>query len=280
MTSNDIPIQNPTLNTQNSQVALILCGALAREVIALKQRHGWQVELFGVASKHHMQPQHIAPAVERRLRELIPQFERVAVVYGDCGTGGRLDAVLEHYNVPRITGPHCYEMYGGAAFEALMAEEPGTFFLTDFLVRCFRGTVVKGLGLDRFPELQPLYFGNYRRIVYLVQRDDYELLTKAQEIADSLNLPLETRRTGYGALETRLVDLLAKIHEERYQAVLPDDYVEQERASDGDVSNNVLARHPGTGADARRWRARERAAAPTLPGSHRRGGDGSGSDRL
>src|SRR5262245_47307246 len=204
------------------KVALILCGALAREVIAIAQRHSWDVALFGVAALDHMLPVRIAPDVEKRLRELIPRFERVVVVYGDCGTAGRLDELLERYDVPRIAGPHCYEMYGGAAFDALMDEQPGTFFLTDFLVRGFEGTIWKGLGLDRFPELKQTYFANYTRLVYLVQQEDPALLEKAAAIAGTLGLPLELRRTGYGQLEARLVELMAEIHEERYRPRLPE----------------------------------------------------------
>jgi hypothetical protein len=209
------------LSSDNQQVAFVLCGALAREVIAISKRHGWDVALFGVAALDHMFPARIAPDVERRLRELIPRFERVVVVYGDCGSAGRLDELLERYNVPRIAGPHCYEMYGGATFDALMEQQPGTFFLTDFLVRGFEGTVWKGLGLDRFPELKQTYFANYTRLVYLVQQDDPALLEKAATIAGALGLPLELRRTGYGQLETRLVELMAAIHEERYRPRLP-----------------------------------------------------------
>src|SRR5687767_15132923 len=167
------------LDAHPMKAAFVLCGALAREVIAITKRHGWDVELFGVTALDHMFPVRIAPDVERRLRELIPRFERVVVVYGDCGTAGRLDELLERYNVPRIAGPHCYEMYGGATFDALMDQQPGTFFLTDFLVRGFEGTVWKGLGLDRFPELKEAYFANYTQLVYLVQQDDPALLEKA-----------------------------------------------------------------------------------------------------
>jgi hypothetical protein len=206
---------------QPAKIALVLCGALAREVIAIARRHGWDVVTFGVAAQDHMMPTRIAPDVERRLRELIPQFERVVVVYGDCGTAGRLDEVLERYNVPRIAGPHCYEMYAGAAFDTLMDEQPGTFFLTDFLVRGFEGTVLKGLGVDRFPELQDTYFANYTRLVYLIQQEDQALLEKAHAIARTLGLPLELRRTGYGQLEARLVDLMADIHQERYRPNRP-----------------------------------------------------------
>jgi hypothetical protein len=203
-----------------AQVAFVLCGALAREVIAITRRHGWDVALFGVAASDHMQPVRIAPDVERRLRELIPRFERIVVLYGDCGTSGRLDAVLARYNVPRIAGPHCYEMYGGAAFDAQMDSDPGAFFLTDFLVRGFEGTIAKGLGLDRFPELRDVYFANYNRLVYMVQQEDAALIAKAQAIADRLGLPLELQRTGYGQLEQRLVDLMADIHAPRYAPVL------------------------------------------------------------
>jgi hypothetical protein len=198
-------------------VAFILCGALAREVIAIARRHGWDVALFGVAAKDHMVPMQIAPDVERRLRELIPRFERIVVVYGDCGTSGQLDEVLDRYNVPRIAGPHCYEMYGGAAFDAQMAQDPGVFFLTDFLVRGFEGTILTGLGLDRFPELRDVYFANYNRLVYLVQNEDPALLEKAQSIASTLGLPLELQRTGYGLLEQRLAALMAEIEHERYR---------------------------------------------------------------
>jgi hypothetical protein len=211
---------NSELNTHNTklpQVAFVLCGALAREVIAISRRRGWDVALFGVAASDHMLPARIAPDVERRLCELIPRFERIVVVYGDCGTSGQLDEVLDRYNVPRIAGPHCYEMYGGAAFDAQMAQDPGVFFLTDFLVRGFEGTILKGLGLDRFPELRDVYFANYNRLVYLVQNEDPALLEKAQSIASTLGLPLELQRTGYGLLEQRLAALMAEIEHERYR---------------------------------------------------------------
>src|SRR6266511_3727638 len=203
-------------------VAFVLCGALAREVLAIAGRHGWNIKLFGVAASDHMQPIRIAPDVERRLRELIPRFERIVVLYGDCGTSGRLDEVLARYNVPRIAGPHCYEIYSGAAFDAQMATDPAAFFLTDFLVRGFEGTIVKGLGLDRFPELRDDYFANYNRLVYLVQHEDAALIAKAQAIAGTLGLPLELQRTGYGQLEQRLVALMAELHEPRYAPVLAD----------------------------------------------------------
>ena len=245
------------------KIALVLCGALAREVVAIARARNWDVELFGVAAKDHMAPLRIAPDVERRLRELIPRFDRVIVVYGDCGTGGRLDDLLDRYNVPRLAGPHCYEMYGGAAFDDLMAEQPGTFFLTDFLVRGFAGTVLKGLGIDRFPELREIYFANYTRLVYLAQLGAPDLVEQARAIADTLGLPLEIRPTGYGQLEARLAELMAVIHEERYRPALP---AAAEEHSNGELPDPVLARHPRAGARARRGRAGEQTAARAIPG--------------
>ncbi len=241
----------------NPGVALVLCGALAREVLAIVERHGWNARLFGIAARDHLVPSRITPHVEQRLRELIPQWKRVVVVYGDCGTTGQLDELLARYNVPRISGPHCYEMYAGAAFEALIDEQPGTFFLTDFLVRGWNGTLIKGLGLDRFPELTQLYFGNYTRLVYLMQQPDEHMLAQAREIAASLGLPLEFRHTGYGLLEQRLVMLMEEINDERYRPVLP---ATSEDPHD-DVSDSLLARHPASGARAGRRRARERSPA-------------------
>lgn len=248
---------------KNPTVALVLCGALAREAIAIVKRHSWDAELFGISMLDHLRPERIAPDVERRLRELIPRFGRIIVLFGDCGSYGALDEVLGRYNVPRISGPHCYEMYSGGASELLLEEQPGTFFLTDFLVRSFHGAVRRGLGLDRFPELRALYFGNYTRLVYLAQHDDPALDQRAAAIADELGLPLERRFTGYGQLEARLVSLMAEIHDERYRPQLPD---ENERDAHGKLSDPLLARHPHAGSRARPRRAGQRPAGEPLPG--------------
>ena len=187
---------------------LIICGALGREVVDIVKKHGWDAEVIGVSALDHMFPERIGPDVEQRILALRERYERLIVVYGDCGSKGRLDEALERQGVERIQGPHCYEMYAGAGFQSLMDEEPGTFFLTDFLVRAFRGTILKGLGLDRFPQLKDDYFANYKRLVYLIQKDDPEYREKAQTIAEFLGLPLECRLTGYGKLEERLVELM------------------------------------------------------------------------
>ena len=191
------------------KTALIVCGALAREVLALQENHGWDVDVLAVASLLHNEPDRIPSAVLKRIREARESYERVFVVYGDCGTGGLLDKALEKEGVQRIAGPHCYEIYANGTYESLMAEEPGSFFLTDYLVRSFDHLVLEGLGLVRNPELRDDYFGNYRRVVYLAQKDDPALQARAQWAADSLGLPLEVKKTGYGKLEARLLELLA-----------------------------------------------------------------------
>jgi hypothetical protein len=190
------------------KTALIACGALAREVLALKEKHGWDADVLGVPSLLHNEPDRIPAAVQQRIRQARKAYEKVIVVYGDCGTGGLLDHMLEQEGVQRVTGPHCYEMYADGTFEKLMAEAPGTYFLTDYLVQSFDHLVIEGMGLDQYPDLRDEYFRNYTRVVYLVQREDPALLARARWAADRLSLPLEVRRTGYGKLESRLKELL------------------------------------------------------------------------
>ncbi|TME23655.1 MAG: DUF1638 domain-containing protein [Chloroflexi bacterium] len=147
-------------------------------------------------------------AVDRRLAELAPRYGQVVVVYGDCGTAGALEPVLARYGSVQLRGPHCYEMFAGADFDRIVDERPATFFLTDWLVRNFERAVVRGLGIDRYPELKAEYFRNYTDLLYLAQFPDERLVGKAREIAEYLGLPLEVRPTGLGALETRLAELV------------------------------------------------------------------------
>lgn len=194
------------------KTALIVCGALAREVIAIKKKYGWEADLLGVPASLHNRPKKIDMAVQKRIHEAQEKYDRVIVVYGDCGTSGQLDKVLAAENVGRVAGPHCYEMYAGDQnFAALVTEETGTYFLTDYLLRSFESLVIKGMGLDRHPELREIYFQNYTRLVYLAQVDDGAMRKKAQWAADYLSLRLEIRRTGYGALEDRLVGLMEQV---------------------------------------------------------------------
>jgi len=190
------------------RTALIACGALAREVLALKKKYGWEADILALPSLLHNTPQRIPGAILKRIREARQAYERVLVVYGDCGTGGMLDRLLDREGVQRVAGPHCYEMYADGSFERLMEEAPGTFFLTDYLVRSFDHLVLEGLGIDRHPELRDEYFKNYTRVVYLAQRDDPALRARAAWAASSLGLPLEVRLTGFGSLERRLKELM------------------------------------------------------------------------
>ncbi len=204
------PISNLLISNLliSMSTCLIICGALAREVLALKERHNWKVDVVAVPATFHMIPARIAPAVEKRIVALRDRYKRLVVVYGDCGTGGALDAMLDRLGVERIAGPHCYEWYGGGLFQQLLDEEPGSYFVTDFMVRQFRTLILKSMGLDRFPQLKDDYFGNYRRLVYLVQKPDPALVEEAKAAASYLGLPLEIRATGYNFLEARLLELL------------------------------------------------------------------------
>ncbi len=200
-------MNNETVNNKK-KIALIACGALAREVLAIKEKHQLDVTLFCAPALLHNHPHKIPDAIRKRIRKLREQFDQLIVVYGDCGTGEMLDVMLDEEGVKRIAGPHCYEMYAAEKFDILMEEELGTFFLTDYMVRSFDHLVIEGLGLDEHPELRDDYFGRYKRVVYLAQTDDANLLLKAQHAAESLRLPLEVRHTGYGALEQRLLELV------------------------------------------------------------------------
>jgi hypothetical protein len=145
-----------------------------------------------------------------KFQHIRQSYDRVLVVFGDCGSRGALDAFLAREGLERIDSPHCYEMYAGAQFAEMMDEEAGTFFLTDFLVRGFRGTIWHGLGLDRYPQLLEDYFRHYRRLVFLTQSGQPELMTRAQEIATTLGLPLEVRHTGYERLEVQLKEWMER----------------------------------------------------------------------
>jgi len=191
------------------KTALIVCGALAREVIALKKKYNWQADLLGVPAQLHNRPNKIPAGVQKRIEEARQTHDRTIVVYGDCGTGGKLDEMLETEGVIRIAGPHCYEMYAGTTdFDAMMEENAGTYFLTDYLLRSFESLIIKGMGLDKHPDLAEMYFANYSRLVYLAQQEDPELYEKAQWAADYLKLKLEIRQVNYGELESRLVELM------------------------------------------------------------------------
>ena len=192
-----------------SATALVTCGALGRDVKRIADRRGWDVDIYGVSALLHLYPSRIVEELREKLHALRPRYEKLVVVYGDCGTTGKLEPLLEEVGAVRLRGPHCYEMYAGAAhFEDIAQKRPGTFYLTDWLVRSFDRAVVRGLGLDRHPELKAIYFGNYEAVLFLRQVPNARLAEKAREIAAYLELPLEIEDVGLGELEDRLAALV------------------------------------------------------------------------
>ena len=185
-----------------SPSVVIACGALARELLHLIEVQGQgHLTVECLPAQLHNRPERIPDRLRDRIRRAKAAGRNVFVAYADCGTAGGIDAVCAEENVPRIPGAHCYEFFAGSEqFAGLMDEEPGTYFLTDFLTRHFDTLVIQGLGLDRHPELLPIYFGNYRRLVYLAQTDDPVLDDKARAAAGRLELEFERRFVGYGGL--------------------------------------------------------------------------------
>jgi hypothetical protein len=184
------------------KVLVIACGALAREVLALKLD---AIDLTCLPASLHNRPERIPEAMRAKIRANRGAYDEILCLYGDCGTGGELDRVLAEEGIRRIEGAHCYAFFAGEeAFAALAEEEPGTFYLTDFLARHFDTLVIKGLGLDRFPQLRDDYFGAYRRVVHLAQFDDPEMTAKAKAAAERLGLAFERRFTGLNGLQAFL----------------------------------------------------------------------------
>jgi hypothetical protein len=189
-----------------AKVVVIACGAIAKEILELQRLNGWEgLELVCLSASLHNTPREIPEEVEKKIIEAKAEGKGVFVAYGDCGTGGMLDKVLSQYEIERLPGAHCYEFFATSQiFLEMMEQEPATFFLTDFLVKSFDHLVIKGLGLDRYPELLPTYFGNYKRLIYLAQLRDDALVEKAKVAAQRLGLEFEYRYTGFGGLETSL----------------------------------------------------------------------------
>lgn len=205
-------MSDATPNLTPSRGALIIaCGAIAPEILAVRETlglAGQALTLRCLPADFHNRPEKIVPALTAILDEEQGRYETIFIGYGDCGTGGALDRLITERGLTRLPGAHCYEFFSGSPdFTALMDEEPGTFFLTDYLARHFEGLVIAGLGLDRFPELMKDYFGHYTKLVYLSQRTDEELIDKARKAAKTLSLRFEHRHTGYGALKSALTAL-------------------------------------------------------------------------
>ncbi len=202
------------MTSTGAKVAFLACGALALDTAALIQSHGWDADVHGISSDLHMTPLDIAPAVEAKLAELTKRYERVIVVYGDCGTGGRLDKVLERYPAVRPAGFHCFQWYAGDLYKRF-EDDIGIYFLTDWLVTNWDRAVIKGLGLDRFPWLRSTYFDNITRILFVRQHPDPDREAKAQAIAEWMQRPLEIHDLGIGPLDALLSPLMEETHDVR-----------------------------------------------------------------
>ena len=205
-----MPASLPETDRQDQPRVLVVgCGALARELVALTKDLP-NVDITCLPATLHNRPGGIPAAVRERIRRRRAGYDRVFVAYADCGTGGLLDPVIAEEGVERLAGAHCYEFYATSPeFAKLGDDEPATFFLTDFLARNFDRLVIKGLGLDRHPELRDQYFGNYQRLVYLAQTDDPALTATARRAARRLGLRYERRKTGYGELATTIAAVAA-----------------------------------------------------------------------
>lgn len=205
-----LPEEELSLSTdKNARVLVLACGALAREVVQIfAQLRQVEIDLRCLPAKLHNTPQKIPELVREKLQAYQDNYTHIFVAYADCGTGGMLDRVLADFpHVRRLQGAHCYATYSGQkAFGDLMEEELGSFFLTDYMVRQFDHLIIQGMGLDHHPELRDMYFGNYRRVVYLAQTDDAELRAQAERAAEQLQLDYEYRYTGMGELADFLMD--------------------------------------------------------------------------
>jgi hypothetical protein len=192
------------MGTQRTLV--IACGALAREINQLKKTNGWDhLELTCIDAALHFHPEKIPAELRARIRENRERYDDIYVAYAECGTRGEIDKIIAEEGIERLPGAHCYQFFAGEeSFAQMSDDEPGTFYLTDFLVRHFDRLVMRSLGLDRHPELRDAYFGNYKRLIYLSQAPDEKLVQGAKKAAERLGLAFEQVHTGYGDLETSL----------------------------------------------------------------------------
>jgi hypothetical protein len=195
----------------SDRVLVIACGAISMELLRVTRMNDWRhLDFQCLPPELHNRPERIPAAVREKLESERGKYREIFVAYADCGTGGALDKVLEAHGVERIPGAHCYEFFAGSnVFNDLATEEPGSFYLTDFLVRNFRRLVINGLGLDRKPQLAADYFGNYKRIVYLAQSESDELQAMAREHASFLGLDYLYRYCGDSPLAQTLSERLA-----------------------------------------------------------------------
>jgi hypothetical protein len=188
--------------------AVIACGALAAEMRAIATRRGWEIDVHPIDALLHNHPDRLGPTIERSIKRLRGRYAALAVAYADCGSYGAIDEALAAHRIERLEGDHCYDVFARDEVHAALEEEPGTYFLTDFLARTFEHTVVRELGLDRHPELRDDYFRNYTRVVWLAQRPTPATRAAAQRAADTIGLPLHELSVGNAGLERQLEALV------------------------------------------------------------------------
>lgn len=199
-------------SSASDPVQVVACGALAGQIREIAARRGWPVVVRPLPAALHNRPEKIASQVERTVATVQARASRAVIAFADCGTYGALDDLARSSGARRLPGLHCYDLYAGPeAIAALFAEEPGTYLLTDYLLRTFDRTVIASLGLDRYPELWPDYFGHYRRLVWLAQQPTPELEAAASRIAGLFGLPLTRVDTATARLEAALAELLEEI---------------------------------------------------------------------
>ena len=195
----------------SDKILILACGALAKEISALIRLNGWShLKTRYLPAILHNTPEKITEQLRMVLQSSQTKFSKIFIGYADCGTGGKIDSLLDEFDVQRLPGAHCYEFFAGKqTFAEIIKEEIGSYFLTDFLVKAFEKLVWQGMKIDRHPELLPIYFKHYKKLVYLAQSENQELQTQAYEIAGRLGLVYEKRFTGYGELEHSLAALAA-----------------------------------------------------------------------
>ena len=193
----------------NGDTLLIACGALAHEIIALNRANQWDCfTVECIPAKIHWSPKKIPAAIQEKIHTSRGKFKHIYVLFGDCGTAGELDTMLEKEGIERIGGPHCFSFLAGNDHFEEMADGEGisAFYLTDFMVKHFDKFFWEGLWLDKHPELLPMYFGNYTKVIYTAQIEDQKMQQAALAIANRLGLEYEYRYTGYGDLQTYMRD--------------------------------------------------------------------------
>ena len=190
----------------SDKTLILACGALSKEISTLIRLNGWShLETQYLPAKLHNDPQKITEQLRINLQCAQAKFSKIFVGYADCGTGGEIDSMLDEFGVQRLPGAHCYDFFSGEkSFAGMMNEEPGSFFLTDFLVKAFEKLIWQGMKIDQYPELLQVYFKHYKKLVYLGQTKNSELQTQAKEIARRLGLKYDYQFTGYGKLKPAL----------------------------------------------------------------------------